>query len=78
MIDVSCFYHLQVQLFGVEVSDGGDVVDLTHIAPNTLDFIAAGDSAQNVAKAYLANNPPTVARDEITLAAPINRMDKVK
>ena len=68
----------KVQLFGVELSDGGNIVDLTHIAPNTLDFISAGDSARNVATQYLSNNPPSIARAEVKLAAPINRMDKVR
>jgi len=67
----------QVRLFGAELSDGGNVVDLTHIAPNTLDFIAAGDSAVKVAKAYMDNAPPTIARSDIELTAPISKMDKV-
>ena len=65
-------------MFGAELSDGGNVVDLTHIAPNTLDFIAAGDSAVKVAKAYMENAPPTIARSDIELTAPISKMDKVK
>lgn len=68
---------MQVRLFGAELSDGGNVVDLTHIAPNTLDFIAAGDSAVKVAKAYMDNAPPTIARSDIELTAPISKMDKV-
>ena len=70
-------FLFKVQLFGVELSDGGNIVDLTHIAPNTLDFISAGDSARNVASQYLSNNPPSIARTDVKLAAPINRMDKV-
>merc|ERR1711953_341814 len=67
----------QVCLFGAELSDGGSVVDLTHIAPNTRDFITAGDSALNVAKAYLATSPPVISREDIELRAPITKMDKV-
>ena len=52
-------------------------MDLTHIAPNTLDFITAGDSALNVAKSYLATSPPAINREDIELRAPITRMDKV-
>ena len=64
-------------MFGAELSDGGNVVDLTHIAPNTLDFITAGDSALNVAKSYMSNAPPTINRADIELLAPITKMDKV-
>ena len=67
----------QVCLFGAELSDGGSVVDLTHIAPNTRDFITAGNSALNVAKAYLATSPPVISREDIELRAPITNMDKV-
>ena len=68
---------VQVCLFGAELADGGSVVDLTHIAPNTRDFITAGDSALNVAKAYLATMPPVISREDIELRAPITKMDKV-
>ena len=64
-------------MFGAELTDGGGVVDLTHIAPNTKDFITAGESALNVAKAYLATSPPVITREDIELRAPITRMDKV-
>jgi len=67
----------QVCLFGAELSDGGSVVDLTHIAPNTLDFITAGDSALSVAKSYLDTSPPTINREDIELRAPVTKMDKV-
>ena len=65
-------------MFGAELSDGGNVVDLSHIAPNTLDFIAAGDSAVKVAKAYMENAPPTIPRSDIELTASISKMDKVR
>ena len=52
-------------------------MDLTHIAPNTKDFITAGESALNVAKAYLATTPPVISREDIELRAPITKMDKV-
>ena len=68
---------VQVCLFGAELADGGSVVDLTHIAPNTRDFITAGESALNVAKAYLATSPPVISREDIELRAPITKMDKV-
>jgi len=67
----------QVLQFGAELTDGGNVVDLSHIAPNTLDFITAGESAISVAKAYLSKVPPSISRDDIELAAPITKMDKV-
>ena len=70
-------FFLQVLQFGAELSDGGNVVDLSHIAPNTLDFIKAGESAMSVAKAYLSKVPPSISRDDIELAAPITKMDKV-
>ena len=63
--------------FGAELSEGGNVVDLSHIAPNSLDFIKAGESAMSVAKAYLSKVPPSISRDDIELAAPITKMDKV-
>ena len=53
------------------------MVDLTHIAPNTLDFITAGDSALSVAKSYLDTSPPTINREDIELRAPVTKMDKV-
>ena len=65
-------------LLGAELSDGGNIVDLTHIAPNTLDFVRGGQNALNVAKAYLATSPPAVTRADVELAAPITGMDKVK
>ena len=52
-------------------------MDLTHIAPNTLDFVTAGDAALSVAKSYLATSPPSIRREDIELRAPITRMDKV-
>jgi len=64
-------------LLGAELSDGGSIVDLTHIAPNTLDFVRGGQNALNVAKAYLATSPPAVTRADVELAAPITGMDKV-
>ena len=54
------------------------MVDLTHIAPNTRDFITAGDAALNVAKAYLATSPPVIPSEDIELRAPITKMDKVE
>merc|ERR1712241_736853 len=36
-----------------------------------------GDSALNVAKAYLATTPPVISREDIELRAPITKMDKV-
>ena len=65
------------RLLGAELTDGGNIVDLTHIAPNTLDFVKGGENAMNVAKMYLDTSPLPVARAEIELAAPITGMDKV-
>eukprot|EP00092_Neocalanus_flemingeri_P014920 GFUD01016114.1.p1 GENE.GFUD01016114.1~~GFUD01016114.1.p1 ORF type:complete len:286 (-),score=72.16 GFUD01016114.1:135-992(-) len=67
----------QAVLLGAELGDGGLLVDLTHIAPNTLDFVRGGENAKNVAKAYLDTSPPTISRAEVELAAPITGMDKV-
>ena len=41
------------------------------------DFLAAGESAVSVARAYLSCGPPTIARGEVELVAPVTRMDKV-
>ena len=41
------------------------------------DFLAAGESAVSVARAYLSCGPPTIARAEVELVAPVTRMDKV-
>lgn len=65
------------RLLGAELTDGGNIIDLTHIAPNTLDFVRGGENAMNVAKMYLDTSPLPVARAEIELAAPITGMDKV-
>jgi len=64
-------------LLGAELCEGGNVVDLTHIAPNALDFVKGGENALNVAKAYLDQSPPAVTRVDLELAAPITGMDKV-
>ena len=63
--------------FGVELDDGGNVVDLSHIAPNTLNFIRGGEYAINVAKSYLKTSPPSLYGADVELDAPINGMDKV-
>ena len=65
------------RLLGAELSDGGKIVDLTHIAPSTLDFVRGGENALSVARTYLETSPPAVTRAEIELAAPITGMDKV-
>jgi len=67
----------QARLFGAELSDGGDLVDLTHIAPSTIDFLRAGYSAVSVAESYLATSPKTISRAEVELLAPVTNMDKV-
>ena len=41
------------------------------------DFLAAGESAVSVARAFLSCGPPTIARAEVELVAPVTRMDKV-
>ena len=41
------------------------------------DFLAAGESAVSVARAYLSCGPPTISRAEVELVAPVTRMDKV-
>jgi len=64
-------------LFGAELVDGGNIVDLTHIAPNALDFVRGGENAMSVAKAYIATSPPSISRTDADLAAPITGMDKV-
>jgi len=65
------------RLLGAELSEGGQIVDLTHIAPSTLDFVRGGENALSVARDYLGTSPPAVARTDIELAAPITGMDKV-
>ena len=65
------------RLLGAELSEGGQIVDLTHIAPATLDFVRGGENALSVARDYLETSPPAVARTDIELAAPITGMDKV-
>jgi len=64
-------------LFGAELIDGGSIVDLSHIAPSSLDFVRGGENAMSVAKAYIATSPPSISRTDADLAAPITGMDKV-
>jgi len=64
-------------MLGAELGEGGNIVDLTHIAPTTLALVKGGQVALTVAGDYLAKNPPTVDRSEVDLAAPITGMDKV-
>merc|ERR1711935_25953 len=64
-------------MLGAELGEGGGIVDLSHIAPNTLAFVKGGKVAQEEALQYLGRNPPVLQRNEIDLAAPITGMDKV-
>jgi len=64
-------------MLGAELGEGGSVVDLSHIAPNTLALVKGGKVALNVAQQYLDRNPPVLDRSEIEMAAPITGMDKV-
>ena len=63
--------------FGAELDDGGNVVDLSHIAPTTLNFIRGGDYAMDVAKDYLKSSPQSFYGADVELDAPITGMDKV-
>ena len=56
------------------ISDGNESRLLSKCSP---DFLAAGESAVSVARAYLSCGPPTIARAEVELVAPVTRMDKV-
>ena len=56
------------------ISDGNESRLLSKCSP---DFLAAGESAVAVARAYLSCGPPTIARAEVELVAPVTRMDKV-
>jgi len=64
-------------MLGAELGESGGIVDLSHIAPNTLAFVKGGKVAMEVAQQYLDKNPPVLQRNEIELAAPITGMDKV-
>ena len=64
--------------FGVELDDGGNVVDLTHICPSTLNFIRGGEYAMEAAVKYLKTSPTSLYGADIELDAPISGMDKVR
>jgi len=64
-------------MLGAELGEGGNIVDLTHIAPTCLALVKGGQVALTVARDYLAKNPPCVDRSEVDIAAPITGMDKV-
>ena len=64
--------------FGVELDDGGNVVDLTHICPSTLNFIRGGDYAMEAAVKYMKTSPASLYGADIELDAPITGMDKVR
>jgi len=62
---------------GAELGEGGPIVDLSHIAPSILALIQGGATALSLVSSYLLSSPPSLPKDQITLAAPITGMDKV-
>jgi len=64
-------------MLGAELGEEGGLVDLSHIAPNTLAFVQGGQVALEVARKYIEGNPPQLARSDVEVTAPITGMDKV-
>jgi len=62
---------------GVELADGGAVVDISHIASSSLQLLEGGKEAEWTVRNYLATSPPTVDPAGLVLEAPITNMDKV-
>ena len=62
---------------GVELADGGAVVDISHLASSTLQLLEGGKEAEWSVRNYLATSPPTVDPAGLVLEAPLTNMDKV-
>jgi len=62
---------------GVQLGEGGSVIDITHIAPTALQLLQGGDDMGAAVRDYVAGSPPTIDADNIVLQAPITNMDKV-
>ncbi|BFY97617.1 hypothetical protein BsWGS_00656 [Bradybaena similaris] len=69
------------QGLGVELDDGGDVVDLTAadttLAANMKDFLAAGDLSLSRARSVVESGEHVVPRDQLKILAPINNPEKL-
>ena len=63
--------------FGVELDDGGNVIDLSHIVSSAIDYIRGGDYLSDLVNAYLETSPSSIYGADIELRAPITGMDKV-
>nr|XP_060643419.1 fumarylacetoacetate hydrolase domain-containing protein 2 [Anolis sagrei ordinatus]XP_060643420.1 fumarylacetoacetate hydrolase domain-containing protein 2 [Anolis sagrei ordinatus] len=66
---------------GLEVKDGGDVLDLNSLDPSLpksmRGFLEAGETALQVAKRAQASDQRAIPRSQVTLLAPITNPDKV-
>ncbi|CAH1784086.1 unnamed protein product [Owenia fusiformis] len=66
---------------GVELSNGGNIVDLSagnsSIPNNMRDFLAAGQNAIVAAKSVVESGKNVLSRDKVKLLAPITNPDKV-
>jgi len=62
---------------GVQLGEGGSVIDITHIAPTALQLLQGGEDMGAAVRDYVAGSPPTIDADNIVLQAPITNMDKV-
>lgn len=64
---------------GVELGEGGDVIDLVQLPVKTaLDLVRGGPELLEQVKRLISDNPKfRIPRCEVTLSAPIDGMDKV-
>jgi len=64
-------------VFGTGIEVGKRIVDISHIASSSLDLINGGASLAAKVKGYLDQVPPSIPTEDVTLEAPIKKMDKV-
>ncbi|XP_039257899.2 oxaloacetate tautomerase fahd2, mitochondrial-like [Styela clava] len=75
------FKYQDKQKVGIELKDGGDVINLTDADPqfpdNMVAFLEKGESLLNAARKYSGAQSHIITRSEIKLLSPVTRPDKI-
>ncbi|XP_028391146.1 fumarylacetoacetate hydrolase domain-containing protein 2-like [Dendronephthya gigantea] len=75
------FFHNNNTRIGVEVSENGDIVDITAVdasIPNdTRSFLEAGDSALTAARRAASSGKCVIKREDVKIKAPIQSPEKI-
>ena len=64
-------------VFGTGIEVGARIVDISHICASSLELVTGGSRLAKAVQGYLDQSPPSIPTEDVTLEAPITKMDKV-